>query len=261
MKQQPHHTVSIDSSPCAGASGVQATAPQQTAAHAHWLRQFGRDFATLCWLKAAGTALFMAVFFYAYFHLLHHPARPVFTMPSTPLDQAIGFCAPWVLAYFSLWLYVSLPGALQGSGRALFWHAWGFFVLCLAGLLFYYFFPTTFEQPVVDWRTMPIGRILQTVDQAGNAFPSMHVAAALFAGLWLRRELRRVQAPSYLHVCSALWCAAIIYSTLAIKQHVVLDVIAGVALGTVVAWASIQLADRCRSPSPVAHSPRPPPHR
>ncbi|MDO4796047.1 MAG: phosphatase PAP2 family protein [Brachymonas sp.] len=227
----------------------------------HWLRQFGRDFATLCWLKAAGTALFMGLFFKAYFHLLHHPARPVFVMPSTALDQAIGFSAPWVLAYFSLWLYVSLPGALQGSGRALFWHAWGFFVLCLAGLLFYYFFPTTFVQPAVDWSPMPIGRILQTVDQAGNAFPSMHVAAALFAGLWLRRELRRVQAPRCLEVLSASWCAAIIYSTLATKQHVVLDVMAGAVLGAALAWASIQLADRCRSASGVAHSPRPPPHR
>lgn len=210
----------------------------------HWLQQFRQDFAVLCWLKAAGTALFMVVFFQAYFHLLHHPARPVFTMPSTALDQAIAFSAPWVLAYFSLWLYVSLPGALQSNGRALFWHAWGFFVLCLAGLLCYYFFPTTFEQPAVDWSAMPIGRILQAVDQAGNAFPSMHVAAALFAGLWLRRELQRVHAPRYLEVCSALWCAAIIYSTLATKQHVVLDVAAGVALGAVVACTSIQLADR-----------------
>lgn len=229
----------------AGAQTAAATA----AGRVHWLRQFRQDFAVLCWLKAAGTALFMCVFFQAYFHLLHHPARPVFTMPSTVLDQAIAFSAPWVLAYFSLWLYVSLPGAVQSCGRSLFWHAWGFFVLCLAGLLFYYFFPTTFEQPPVDWSAMPIGRILQTIDQAGNAFPSMHVAAALFAGLWLRRELRRVHAPRYLEVCNALWCAAIIYSTLATKQHVVLDVAAGVALGAGMALASIKLADRDNSPS------------
>lgn len=192
--------------------------------------------------------MFMCLFFQAYFYLLHHPARAAFIMPNTALDQAIDFSASWVLAYFSLWLYVSLPGALQGHGRALFWHAWGFFVLCLMGLLFYYFFPTTFVQPTVDWSTMPIGRILQTVDQTGNAFPSMHVAAALFASLWLHRELRRVCAPRYLKVCSALWCAAIIYSTLATKQHVVLDVIAGVVLGMIVAWVSIKLAERCSSP-------------
>lgn len=244
MSQQPPSTQSSPSSSRLGATSAYAvTAAVPLAEHIHWLRQFGRDFVTLCWLKATGTTLFMVVFFRAYFHLLHHPARAVFTIPNTTLDQAIAFSAPWVLPYFSLWLYVNLPGALQSNGHALFWHAWGFFMLCLAGLLFYYFFPTTFEQPPMDWSAMPIGRILQTVDQAGNAFPSMHVAAALFASLWLRRELHRVQAPRYLNVCSALWCAAIIYSTLATKQHVVLDMAAGVVMGAVVAWASIQLAD------------------
>lgn len=209
----------------------------------HWLQHMRRDFVVLWWLKATGTTVSMVLFFQAYFFLLHQPARAVFTMPSTAIDQAIAFSAPWVLVYFSLWVYVSLPGALQCNGRNLFWHAMGFFALCLTGLLFYYFFPTTLEQPTLDWSAMPVGKVLQTWDQAGNVFPSMHVASALFACLWLRHELRRIQAPQWLHAANMLWCGAIVYSTLAIKQHVVLDVVAGLALGAAAGWASMRLAD------------------
>ncbi len=197
----------------------------------------------LCWLKAAGTALFMCLFFQAYFYLLHNPARAVVTMPATALDHAIDFSAPWVLVYFSLWIYVSLPGAVQSNRVSLFWHALGFFTLCLAGLLFYYFFPTTLEPAAVDWSDMPIGKILQTVDLAGNAFPSMHVATAVFACLWLHRELRRVHAPQWAAAANALWCMGIVYSTLAIKQHVVLDVLAGMLLGGLTGVAFTWAAD------------------
>ena len=40
-----------------------------------------------------------------------------------------------------------------------------------------------------------------------------------------------------------LWCGAIVYSTLATKQHVVLDVVGGLALGAAAGWASARLAD------------------
>ena len=216
---------------------------QHRMSHIHWLKHMRRDCAVLWWLKAAGTALFMVLFFQAYFYLLRQPARAVFIMPSTAIDQAIAFSAPWVLVYFSLWVYVSLPSALQCNGRNLLWHAMGFFVLCLTGLLFYYFFPTTLEQPTFDWSAMPVGKVLQALDQAGNVFPSMHVASALFACLWVRRELRRIQAPQWLHAANMLWCGAIVYSTLAIKQHVVLDVVAGLASGAAAGWASMRLAD------------------
>lgn len=236
---------------------------RQKTSHApsHWLRQFGRDVTVLYWFKAAGTAVFMCLFFQAYFYLLRHPAYPVVVIPATAADHAIAFSAPWVLVYFSLWIYVSLPGAVQCNRVNLFWHALGFFTLCLAGVLFYYFFPTTLEPAAVDWSGMPVGKILQTVDQAGNAFPSMHVATALFACLWLHRELRRVHAPKWVAAANALWCLSIVYSTLATKQHVVLDVLAGLLLGSLTGVAFTWAADYCsrqadalpKSGKPLAH--------
>lgn len=195
----------------------------------------------------------MWVFFQFYFHLLHHPAYPVTVMPATAVDAAIAFSPAWVLVYFSLWVYVSLPGALQKGWWPLCWHGVSAWMLCVIGLTIYYFHPTTFVQPPVDWSTMPPGRILQSVDLAGNAFPSMHVAYALFACAWLQRELRQMQAPRWLHMANILWCLAIAYSTLATKQHVWWDVVAGTALGAVAGWGTVALGNALERRYPHDH--------
>ena len=38
---------------------------------------------------------------------------------------------------------------------------------------------------------------------------------------------------------NALWCVGILYATLAIRQHVALDMLAGSALGGLVGWLSL----------------------
>ena len=208
-----------------------------------WPREAARRIATLWWLKGAGTTLYMWVFFLLYFYLLNHQAYPVTIIPLTALDRAIAFSPAWVLVYFSLWVYVSLPGALQANWSSLFWHGVSALLMCAVGLAFYYLHPTTFVQQATDWSHMPLGRLLQSVDRAGNVFPSMHVAYAIFAWAWLRRELRQMQAPRWLHVVNALWCIAIGYSTLATKQHVVWDVVAGCVLGLAFGVMTVRSAD------------------
>ena len=81
--------------------------------------------------------------------------------------------------------------------------------------------------------------LLRGVDAAGNACPSMHVAVAMFSALWIERVLRLIQAPAALRLVNATWFRAIAYSTLAIKQHVVLDVLAGALLGIAFALPSL----------------------
>jgi len=70
-----------------------------------------------------------------------------------------------------------------------------------------------------------------------NACPSLHVAFAVFAAAGLARELRAIGAARWLRALSILWCVGIVYSTLATRQHVVLDVVAGALLGALVALA------------------------
>ena len=86
--------------------------------------------------------------------------------------------------------------------------------------------------------------MLQGVDAAGNACPSLHVAVATFTVIRLRAVLRQIGAPVLLHAINTVWFVAIALSTLATKQHVVLDVVAGALLGTGFALLSLRWRPR-----------------
>lgn len=190
-------------------------------------------------LKAVGTTVFMTVFFLAYFELLKAPLFPPTPVPLTTLDRWIGFQPLALPVYASLWLYVSLPPAFIVDRRRLFAYGRAIGGLCLAGLLWFLLFPTVTPAALVDWDRYPGFAILKGLDANGNACPSLHVATAVFSGLWLHRQLRDMGAGRLLRQANALWCAGIVYSTLATKQHVALDVVAGLALGWLwqaVAW-------------------------
>lgn len=83
---------------------------------------------------------------------------------------------------------------------------------------------------------------MYSVDTNGNACPSLHVAAAVFSFMWLQAVFRSVQAPMWTGWINALWCVGICYSTLAVKQHLLLDLLAGGALGLAAGWLSLRTA-------------------
>jgi len=80
---------------------------------------------------------------------------------------------------------------------------------------------------------------LKNIDASGNACPSLHVATAFFTGIWFQHVLRRFSAPRWVLVINWAWCVAIVYSTVAIRQHVVVDAAAGLLLGGVAAALSL----------------------
>lgn len=195
------------------------------------------------WLKLLGISAYMWLFFEGYFHLLRHPSAPVAVMPLTPVDHWVGF-QPWALwPYLSLWLYVSLPPGLLRSTRELLHYGVWVGSLLVAGLACFWWWPTAV--PHVPLQTDHPGfALLRGVDAAGNACPSLHVAAAVFSGLWLHRLLIDMQAPRWVLAANGVWLAAIVWSTLAVKQHVWWDVVGGLALAMLFAPASL----RWRSP-------------
>lgn len=200
------------------------------------------------WLKALGVPAFMALFFVGYFLLADHPDFPVTMMPLTALDHLIRF-QPWALGlYASLWLYVTLPPALQGTRRDLVIYGTAALALSLAGMLVFFLWPTATPQPNIDWSHYPSYAFLKTVDQARNACPSLHVAFAVFSGFWLDRILVQIRARTGLRVFNILWGLGIIYSTMATKQHVALDAYAGACLGALVAAAHCFSLNRVASP-------------
>jgi len=201
----------------------------------HDLRQRARE---RFWLKFIGTVVWVWVFFIGYFHLLRNPVHPVTVMPLTAVDRWMPFQPGWLAAYLSLWVYVGIAPGLQRGFASLL--AYGFWsgALCATGLGIFWLWPT--QIPPMD---VPAGApgfaLLQGIDAAGNACPSMHVAISMFTAIWLESIFRRAGAPAALRVLNLAWFAAIAWSTMAVRQHVLWDVLAGAALGVVFAWASL----------------------
>lgn len=192
----------------------------------------------------------MWVFFIGYFALLRDPVRPPFTMPLTALDHWIPFQPGALAAYASLWVYVGIaPGLLLGFRTLLAYGAWSA-ALAGTGLAMFRLWPTQVPAaPPVDVERHPGFAVLQGVDAAGNACPSLHVATAAFTAVWIDHLLRLIGAPGWLRALSGVWFVAIAWSTLAVKQHVVLDVLAGLALGLVFAWPSLRWQPRAWRPA------------
>ncbi len=213
---------------------IDAAAPAQD--HRGWRSDLASRMRTLAVLKLAGVTAFVWLFFIGYFYLLRNPSGPVTVMPLTALDRLIPFQPYALVAYVSLWVYVGIaPGLLRNWRELVVYGLWAT-ALCGFGLALFYVWPTAVPANAMN---ATIG-VLQGVDAAGNACPSLHVATAMFSMIWVEHLLRVTRSPLPLRLLNTAWFVAIAYSTLAITQHVVLDVVGGVLLGLAFAWLSLR---------------------
>jgi membrane-associated phospholipid phosphatase len=205
-----------------------------------WHRQAVAAMSTHVYLKSIGTMLFIGLFFGAYFYVLKEPGYPTTVMRITSLDRLIGFQPLALPMYLSLWVYVSLPPALLETRRELYGYAMAMAGTCLAGLIIFYFWPTEVPAANIDWALYPEVDFLKSMDASGNACPSLHVATAVFSGIWLHHWLRRGGAPSWILIFNWAWCIGIAYSAMATRQHLAVDVLGGLVLGVSACYLSLR---------------------
>jgi membrane-associated phospholipid phosphatase len=188
------------------------------------------------WFKILGYIAFTSLFFWGYIYLLKHPAYPVTTIPLTIVDQFVAF-EPWALPiYLSLWVYLSFPPLLMLTKRELIEYGVWIGGLCFSTLAIFYFWPNAVPPANIDWEAYPGMGFLKGVDAGGNACPSLHVATAVFSAYWLHWRLPSIGLGTMSRLVNIGWCVAVAYSTMATKQHVAIDVIAGGMYGLAVAW-------------------------
>lgn len=219
-----------------------AATPPHAAAKSAWRAELAHRIVDRLVLKVVGVSAFIGLFFQGYFHTLRNPIYPVTTMPVTPLDTWIPF-EPWaIVPYLSLWLYVGVaPGLLLRWRDLLLYGAWAC-ALCVGGLAIFHIWPTEVPARAPEMAGLPGFALLAGIDGAGNACPSLHVATAMFTATWVERLLRTVGAPGALRAINLLWLLAIVWSTVAVRQHVVLDVVAGLGWGLLFAALSHRLS-------------------
>jgi membrane-associated phospholipid phosphatase len=205
------------------------------------------------WLKTFGVTAFISLFFVAYFRILNFPVFPVTVMPLTALDHWIPFTPLALILYVSLWIYVAFAPVMMTTRRDLYAFGWEAGGVAVVGLGIFFFWPTVIPILEIDWSLHPGFEFLKTVDASGNACPSLHVAFSVFTAMRFQETLREINARPRLTVLNWLWCLGIVYSTLAIKQHVAVDVFAGAVLGVIgakVHWTRWLRRPQANQPAP-----------
>jgi membrane-associated phospholipid phosphatase len=155
---------------------------------------------------------------------------PIRAVPLTPLDEAVAFTPePWGWIYFSAYIYSAVLPWLLTSREHIRRYAAGIACMALISFTIYFFFPTPSPRPSDVGESLPM-QLIANLDGPYNAFPSLHAGFILFMGLLAWRMFGRI-APRFTLACAIPWGTAVFYSTLATKQHYVLDLIAGALIG------------------------------
>lgn len=204
-----------------------------------WLRQAKYRAFRLWPLKTLGITGFMLLFFLGYFGVMQHPLATPTVMPLTIIDEWIPFTPAAFGFYASLWLFVSLPPAFLLDLRQLLGYGLWIGALCISSLIVFWVWPTTIPPFGLDWEQYPTIAKIKGFDISGNACPSLHVATAVFSAAWLHHILRLINAPRWMAIANWIYCLIIIWSTIAIRQHVAIDAIAGTAVGLTFAQLSL----------------------
>ncbi len=221
-----------------------------------WHQALKARLGTLWVLKTLSTAGGIAAFFAAYFWVMRHPLSAVTVMPVSWLDGLVGFHPQTFALYASLWVYISLVAALAKDLRELTAFGAASLAMSVVGLGIFMLLPTKVPDLSIDWTLYPSLQFLKNVDASGNACPSLHAAFSAFTLFALRMQLKDIGAPRWLLAGSALWGLGILYSAIATRQHVALDVVAGVVLGGAVSIAYLDTLTR-RNKIAVSAGPRP----
>jgi membrane-associated phospholipid phosphatase len=132
-----------------------------------------------------------------------------------------------VLIVFSLFVYALQADHLPTLRRFVF----ALVTSVLIAAIIFILLPTTVTRPMINGDSLSL-RITQFVysnDQPYNCFPSLHVTWSLICCYYLQKQIgfRR-----FLTLLNSMLFIMICLSTLFVRQHYVLDVIGGVALGT-----------------------------
>ena len=200
------------------------------------------------WLlaKSVISTVSIPLFFLVYFWVLHHPWYQVTTMPLTALDRWIAFRPEAAVLYASLWLYISIVPALIVDFRDFISYWIAAVILSAIGITIFVLWPTNIFWPDEYWSSHPMVSFFKSLDAPGNACPSLHVAFSIFTAIWLTRLLRQMQRGRLLHFLNWAWCVGIVYSTIAIRQHVAIDVATGALLGAAMGWAQMHLLKKAQ---------------
>jgi len=180
------------------------------------------------WPERLITLLLVAYFVFGYIPIADlNEARGIYHTLGFSWEEEIPFLAPFILGY----------SLVYGSVFVIYWvipnwtvfkkMAWAFFLVTTLHYLFFVLYPVkmvwrpeiTTPTNVFEW----IARFIFSLDNTYNCFPSLHVAYPTLAAFLSWRFAPRMR---YLFLLMVVITAI---SVVLVKQHYVLDALAGMA--------------------------------
>ena len=191
----------------------------------------------LPWKLLVGAAL-TVIFCAAYYGNQYVSLRPVFPMPATWLDRIVPFRPGTTWLYVSWYLMLPVAPLLIGTRDQLWRYALGLFVMGIVGNGLFLLFPTGVARPPAPVPAEWLYGLVTSLDRPVNACPSLHASLTVFTCVWFARlcytdprlPLRR---PAIWVALMWVWAAGIFYATIATRQHVLVDLVAGTVLALV----------------------------
>lgn len=150
------------------------------------------------------------------------------------LDEKIPL-VPWtVVIYYGcylFWIVNYVIGCRQDQEKA-FRFISADFLAKLVCFVCFLVFPTTNVRPAIEGSSVwdELMRLLYRLDAADNLFPSIHCLTSSFCFIAVRNNEK---VPRWYQILSLLITVSICISTLTTKQHVLIDVAAGVLLAEI----------------------------
>jgi len=171
-----------------------------------------------------------------YFIAFITEAQTTHKLPTFAWEREIPLAPEFVFIYLTIYPTFLLPFLFihQKDFFSLFSFAY-ITVMCVCYVI-YLFYPVSIDRPelvVNSFSTWVLG-IVYGADRPWNCFPSMHVAMSLLAALTIL-EVHRIRG--MLTLLLTFWIA---FSTVLIKQHYVLDVVAAMLLTVTIYFVYIR---------------------
>ncbi len=147
----------------------------------------------------------------------------------TWVDRAIPFLPGLAVPYMSFWGYIVAAGLFLTTRTDIWRYACVMIGIGVIGNLVFLVYPTQVP-PRPDYMPSAYAFVVE-YDSTGNACPSLHVAVTLFSMMVMHGWLADFRWSALLRSIAWAWAVVIIFSTVALRQHMAIDVVFGVVLG------------------------------
>jgi membrane-associated phospholipid phosphatase len=181
-------------------------------------------------LKLVGTAAITLWLSVPYLLLERFQLFTVTPMSAGFVDRAIPFSDKAVWPYLSVYALLLIGPALMIRREPLLRYAFGLAAMGVVADAVFLFWPTMCPRPDPA-QTITLYQKLVSIDTPGNSFPSLHAGYAVYGALFAVQVLSEMRAGPIWKLLVWIWALLVLYATIATRQHVFTDIVAGSLLG------------------------------